>query len=260
MLNLLFAGTATSAARVFAATLFMALSLASEASKDAPTPPGSQVRIVLLGDSTVMTYISGPREFYGWGHFLEEELGPGFKVFNHAAAGRSSKSFWNEKRVGPAMKEKPDIVIVQFGHNDEPGKGEKSETNPNDTYREYLRLYLRAILDAGAKPVFVTPVVRRIYYSDGRLDNSKLRPYAEAMIAVAKEEKIPCFDLNRESFRFFEELGSAKSAKMNAGSGGADFTHFNAEGAKKITAMVATFLRQDMPEAFKVPKDAPLAK
>jgi hypothetical protein len=96
----------------------------------------------------------------------------------------------------------------------------------------------------------VTPVVRRLYYSDGPLDRSKLRPYAKAMIAVAKGEKISCFDLNQESFRFFEELGSAKSAKLNAGSGGADFTHFNAEGAKKITAMVAAFLRQDMPETF----------
>lgn len=234
---------------IFGAAL-LAIPGSTRAEPAKPTAP-RPVKIVLMGDSTVMSHDASRKadgDAYGWGHALQDEMGPGFEVVNFAAPGRSSKSFWEEKRAEHALQLKPDWVVVQFGHNDEPQKGPKRATEANGSYKDYLRMYLKAIREAGARPILVTSVARRTFLPDGHLDNSPLRPYAEAMIAVAKEEDVPCFDLNAESLRYFEKLGSEKATTMGPASKPSDMTHFNQEGARQITALVAGYLRQVIPK------------
>src|SRR5262245_3153365 len=81
------------------------------------------ITIVLVGDSTV-------QPSSGWGPGFEKMLRPEAKYVNWAKGGRSSKSFIDEGWWTKAIAEKPNYVLIQFGHNDQPGKGPQRETDP----------------------------------------------------------------------------------------------------------------------------------
>ena len=49
-------------------------------------------------------------------------FGPEIQVVNLALNGRSSKSFRDEGAWAKVLPEKPDFVLIQFGHNDVPGR------------------------------------------------------------------------------------------------------------------------------------------
>ncbi|MCK5852419.1 hypothetical protein KAH27_05250 [bacterium] len=83
------------------------------------------ITIVLVGDSTVTDDV-------GWGGAFAERLNDKVKTLNFAKKGSSSKSFYDLKYFVPALKAKPDYVFIQFGHNDQPGKGPDRETDPKD--------------------------------------------------------------------------------------------------------------------------------
>src|SRR5207244_3825066 len=74
------------------------------------------VRIVLVGDSTV-------NDVGGWGPGFQSFFAAEVEVVNLAKNGRSSKSFRAEGLWGLALAAKPDYILIQFGHNDGPGKG-----------------------------------------------------------------------------------------------------------------------------------------
>jgi len=137
------------------------------------------VRVALIGDSTVASYPEPPADrpgLTGWGQVFDEFFNDRVTVLNHAASGHSSKSFIGEGLWRKTLEAKPDYVFIQFGHNDQPGKGERS-TDVNSDYQEYLRQYVKDARAIGAKPVFVTPVTRRTF-QDGK-PHTTLPPYAE---------------------------------------------------------------------------------
>ena len=110
------------------------------------------IRIVVIGDSTVASYPKPPKDrpdLTGWGQVFGEYFGPNVKVLNHAKSGRSSKSFQKEGLWKKALEEKPDYVFIQFGHNDCPGKGDRT-TDPKTDFRDYLRKYIEDSRKAGA--------------------------------------------------------------------------------------------------------------
>ena len=59
------------------------------------------------------------------------------------------------------LASEPNYVLIQFGHNDNPGKGPKLETDPQTTYRDNMMRYIKEVKAAGAVPVLVTSIVRR---------------------------------------------------------------------------------------------------
>src|SRR5688500_15651941 len=83
----------------------------------------SKVRIVLAGDSTVT-------DNAGWGRGFAKSMNESVQVVNLARGGRSSKSFRDEGHWQQVLEAKPDYVLIQFGHNDQPGKGPEHETDP----------------------------------------------------------------------------------------------------------------------------------
>jgi lysophospholipase L1-like esterase len=161
---------------------------------------------------------------------------------NLAASGRSSKSFIKEGLWTKALEKRPDYVLIQFGHNDCPGKGDRT-TDPNGDYRDYLRQYISESRKIGAKPILITPVARRTF-ADGRI-TSTLIPYAEAMIAVGKAESVPVVDLHTASVDLFNRLGDEASADLNCSP--EDRTHFSPKGAKAVSALIIERLPQAEP-------------
>src|SRR5262245_51357511 len=121
--------------------------------------PGEHVRIALVGDSTVA-------EGGGWGPGFRAAFGPAVEVLNFAQNGRSSKSYRAEGFWEPVLAARPHYVLVQFGHNDNPGKGPDRETDPATTYRANLTRYLEEARAAGAIPILVTSIVRRNLTAD----------------------------------------------------------------------------------------------
>ena len=144
-------------------------------------------------------------------------------------------AFINEGIWGKTLEAKPDILMIQFGHNDSHAPGRPESTDAATDFRDYLRQYIDQARAAGGRPILVTPVQRRTYGSDGKLNNSLL-PYADAMKAVAAEKRVDVIDLNASSGKLYEQLGAA--ANDVVANAPKDRTHFNEQGARMMSHLV----------------------
>ena len=95
------------------------------------------IHIVLVGDSTVASYPPNDA-MRGWGQLLPEFFRAEARFSNLAQPGRSSRSFRAEGHWAEALRMAPDCIFIQFGHNDQPGKGPERETDPATSYRHFL--------------------------------------------------------------------------------------------------------------------------
>ena len=171
------------------------------------------IRIVLVGDSTVASYVKPPKDrpdLTGWGQVFGAFFTDRVTVLNHAQSGASSKSFIREGRWQKALAAKGDYIFVQFGHNDSHTKDGKPAVAPATDFQDYLRQYIDEARAAGAKPVLVTPVARRTF-ANGKI-HTALQPYADAMLKVGREKNVPVIDLHAASMKLFGRLGDQGSA------------------------------------------------
>ena len=214
-----------------ALTIFLSLVAMLGISQSAET---AKLTIVIIGDSTVCNY---PPEHAcrGWGQFIAEHFKDTVRVANHAASGRSTKTFIAEGRWKRALDEKPDFVLIQFGHNDSHGAGRPEATDAATDYRDFLRRYADESRAAHATPIFITPMYRRTFDVDGKLKDI-LQPYADAMKAVAAEKKVPLIDLHTSSGALFQQLGKEHCPEL--ANSPTDFTHFNEKGARAMADLV----------------------
>jgi lysophospholipase L1-like esterase len=205
----------------------------------------ASVRIVLAGDSTVN--VGG-----GWGPGFCADLTPNVTCVNLARNGRSSKSYYNEGVWNDVLAQKADYILIQFGHNDMPGKGPERETDPNTTYAANMRRYIEQARAEGARPVIVTSLSRR-NYKDGVLVED-LTAYANAAKRVASEEGVPVIDLNAESTRLLKTMTQEQADQFDAvghpdaAGNTLDRTHLNAHGSQVFGRMVADDLAKVCPE------------
>jgi lysophospholipase L1-like esterase len=205
------------------------------------------LRLAIIGDSTVCEYPPG-HSCRGWGHHIQDYFKDTVQVLNLARSGRSTKTFINEGLWVQTLEQKPDIILIQFGHNDSHNPDRPESTDAATDYQDYLQRYIDEARAIGAKPIFITPVQRRTYGPDGKLDNS-LIIYADAMKSVAAEKKVNLIDLNASSGRLYEQLGPA--ANDIVASAPDDRTHFNENGARMMAHLVMQELTQVEPRLAK---------
>ena len=200
------------------------------------------VRIVLVGDSTV-------NDQGGWGPGLRASFGSEVEVVNLARNGRSSKSFRDEGAWKPALEARANYILIQFGHNDGPGKGPDRETDPTTTYRENMARYIDEARAVGAEPVLVTSIVRRVFTPEGKIRRDTLAPYVEAVRALAAEKNAPLIDLYSLTLAQAEKLGPDGCAEIDARDqdGKRDRTHLGPKGRQEIGAMAARELARVAP-------------
>ncbi len=209
----------------------------------------AESKIWLIGDSTVASYSQKRYPQAGWGQALQEYCKPGVKVVNRAIPGFSTKSYYDNSPWSRIMQGigKGDYLFIQFGHNDQKIRNPKKYTNPDSTYRDYLKKFISESRSKGAIPILVTPICRRKFTKAGKLRKT-LGKYPDAVRIVAKEEKVPLVDLNAISFKKFQEIGPEKTkeifnylpkGKYKAWPDGrVDDTHFKLPGAKIIAGWV----------------------
>jgi len=203
------------------------------ASASEPATESRPLRIVVLGDSTVCDYPANS-PIRGWGQMLGEGFKKPVAIRNLAASGRSTKTFIAEGRLKKALEEPADYALIQFGHNDSHGKDRPESTDAATDYKEFLRTYVDSFQKAGTQPILVTPMHRRMF-KDAKV-TEELRPYAEAMKAVAEEKKVPVIDLYTLSGALFEKLGDEGSADLSCSA--KDRTHFSEQGARAMAALI----------------------
>jgi pectinesterase len=215
--------------------------LAALAAAPLQSPAARTLRIVLVGDSTVT-------DDSGWGAGFRQLALEGVDVVNLAANGRSSKSFIDEGRWKDALERRGNYYLIQFGHNDEPGKGPERETDPKTTFRANIIRYVDEARGAGGTPILVTSLVRRLYNEDGTIRTTQT-PYVEAVRAVAKEKQVPLIDLHAISKADAEEAGDDVWADLSPRDqkGDVDRTHLNAKGGGVVGRMVVDALRAAVP-------------
>jgi lysophospholipase L1-like esterase len=221
------------------AGFLLALTVGLGAGMTASQTPAERIRIVLVGDSTVA-------EAGGWGPGLRAAFGSGIEVVNFALNGRSSKSFLNEGAWALALAAKPHFVLIQFGHNDVPGKGPDRETDPATTYRANLTRYVGDARAIGATPILVTSIVRRNLTPAGKVQPDSLVPYVAAVRAIAKEHRVPLMDLYERTREQCERLGRAgcNALGTTTAAGTLDTTHLGPTGQREIGALASReFLR-----------------
>ena len=165
--------------------------------------------IFICGDSTAASYDPNETPMTGWGQVLNEFL-PDIPVFNHAKAGRSTKSFLEEgllQALDGSLRP-GDLMLVQFAHNDENEKPER-HTEPWTDFSLNLGTFASFAKARGARPVFLTPICMRIW-ENGVLQETH-GEYPEAMRVQARELSVPLIDVYRESFRIVSEAGEEGS-------------------------------------------------
>ena len=185
----------------------------------------------------------------GWGAGFARLGTEGVEVINMAASGRSSKSFIDEGLWAKALALKGRYYLVQFGHNDEPGKGPERETDPPTTFRAFMASYVDESRAIGATPILVTSLVRRLYTGDGRIRTSQT-PYVDAVRALAAEKHVPLIDLHAISLADAENAGDDVWADLSPrdAEGQVDRTHLNAKGGDVVGRMVVQSLREIVPD------------
>lgn len=173
--------------------------------------PAVMAKFILVGDSTTAAH-------GGWGPaFCGERLSGAATCINLARAGRSSSSYRAEGAWALALSEMaapgfaPVFVLIQFGHNDQPGKPGRS-TNLATEFPANLERFVVEARAAGATPILVTPLTRR-GFKDGRLADT-LGPWAQAVREVGARVSAPVVDLHASSAKAVEALGPVEAAKF----------------------------------------------
>ncbi|MEU0658731.1 rhamnogalacturonan acetylesterase [Streptomyces lavendulocolor] len=221
-------------------------------------PPGARPRtrtVWIAGDSTAARKTPDEAPETGWGMALPFFLTPHLAVANHAVNGRSSKSFVDEGRLGTVLAglRPGDLLLVQFGHNDQKAGDPARYTEPWTTYREHLLRYVSGARARGARPVLLTPVERRRFDAGGAAVPTH-REYPAAMRALAAEEEVALVDVQAASLAEWQRLGPeaskayftwlAPGESPNHPDGKQDNTHFRPRGAIEVARLVAAGLRE----------------
>lgn len=240
----------------------LALALPAAVTLAAPLQP---IRVILVGDSTMAPH-------NGYGDALCARFTRAVTCVNLAANGRSSSSFRAEGRWADvqqllregAGKFGANYVLIQFGHNDQPGK--RSATDLVTEFPANMVRYAEETRALGGIPVLVTPLTRRTF--KGAYLHDTLGPWAEATRHAAAREHAILLDLNADSAAAVQRMGSAeadtlameppdrhdpvptdpnKVEPVGKTKSRFDWTHLGQKGAAFFGAMVACELAQAAP-------------
>ena len=232
-----------------ALTLFAVLLLAPAALAQEP------VTVFLAGDSTMAPKLETKRPETGWGeqlqkHFDERKV----RVDNHAANGRSTRTFIGEGRWQAILDKLKagDYVLIQFGHNDQ-SKEKVDRYTPPDDFRRNLERFVAEVRAKKATPVLLTPVMRRRFDKDGKFYDTH-GEYPDLTRRVAAEQKVALIDMHRLSEKVLVKYGPEESRKLflqlkagenpNYPKGVEDNTHFSPLGADIMAALAVDGFRE----------------
>lgn len=190
-------------------------------------------RVFYIGDSTVQFNKIDTYPQTGMSQVLELFLRPDVRVLPHGKNGRSTKSFLDEGRFAPVQAQlgSGDFLLIQFGHNDEKDDPAR-HTDAFGSFQENLRFFIRAARKAGAYPVLITPIARRLFDEAGSFLPGSHGDYPDAIRQVGLETQVPVADLTALTEREIAQLGDEASKPLFVWP--KDNTHLKYEGAVRM--------------------------
>ncbi|MET0581366.1 MAG: cupin domain-containing protein [Pseudoxanthomonas sp.] len=198
-------------------------------------------QVFVAGDSTASEYGPDRAPRTGWGQVLQTYLDDSWKVRNHAQSGRSARSFIEQGWLDGIARDlrKGDVLLIQFGHNDEKIEDPARYNEPLQAYPQWLMRYVALARERGATPILLTPVARRKFDHGQLLDTHGL--YAQAVRDLAARERIGLIDLTATSMDWLRALGdeASKAFYMQVPEQSqADDTHLQRRGAFAVACLV----------------------
>ena len=252
------------------------------------------IKVHTIGDSTMAEYDESTTDKRGWGMYLASFFDPAFvTVNNRGKSGADTRGFYTGAAYWPSVKSQMsagDYLIIQFAHNDEgndsnlagldnqeyatycaehslPAPTDARGTNPQTTYRDYLRLFIDEARALGVNPVLVGPICRAYFSGNNitrkgqhdlgdkfaKIENGELlknqsvpatdlsMSYVEAMRVVAAEKNVPFIDLTDATRQLYLSYGESQCLNLLFCSG--DKTHTNAMGGNLVARAAAQLLK-----------------
>jgi lysophospholipase L1-like esterase len=175
-------------------------------------------------------------------------------VRNFAVNGRSTKSFIDEGKWAAVVDQlkRGDVVLIEFGHNDEKIEDSTRYTNPYTGYRHNLERFVGEARARGATPVLCSPIVRRKFNDHGVLEDTH-GAYPLVVRDVARDSSVLFLDLQLATEELVARAGPEGSKALyvwvapNTNTmypqGRQDDTHLSVAGATEVARMVATRLK-----------------
>lgn len=197
--------------------------------------------IYLCGNSTVVDQDEEP--WASWGQMITRFFNDSIAVANYAESGETASTFCSVGRFKRILRDlrEGDFVVMEFGHNDQKQRFPGAGAYYNFTYT--LKTMIDEVRARKATPILVTPTQRR-FFKDGKIQETHA-DYPEAMMTLARRERVTIIDLHQYTREMFEKWGEEDSKKAfvhypaNTFPGQttalADNTHFNAYGAYQIS-------------------------
>lgn len=256
-------------------------------------PGNAVIKVHTIGDSTMAEYDENTTDKRGWGMYLGSFFDPAFvTVNNRGKSGADTRGFYTGAGYWPSVKSQMtagDYLIIQFAHNDEgtvtygmdnleyaaycsanglPAPTDARGTNPQTTYRDYLRLFIDEARALGVNPILVAPICRK-YFANGdirrngrhdlgdkfhKIENGVLlenqsvpaddhsMDYVYAMSVVAQEKNVPFINLTEATREMYVEYGEAQCTQLLFCNG--DNTHTNAMGGNLIARKAAMMMKE----------------
>ena len=227
-------------------------------------------RVFTIGDSTMSDYKPAATPKRGWGMYLQAFFNAdSVEVINRGKSGASTRTFYETEALWLSVRKQfhsGDYLIIQFAHNDEKCKGEDvyvknrelfaqgkdtltdmRGTEPNTTYKEYLRRFISEAREMGVTPILMSPVCRA-YFKDGKINDegrhvlSPDKDYVRCMREVAEEMWVPLLEMTTASQELFERQGKdfCMENYFNCG----DKTHTSATGGMAVAALAYNLINQ----------------
>jgi lysophospholipase L1-like esterase/quercetin dioxygenase-like cupin family protein len=198
-------------------------------------------RVFIAGDSTASAYGEERAPRAGWGMALPSFLGPRWEVRNEAISGRSARSFVEQGALDAIARDlrRGDVLLVQFGHNDEKREDATRYTEPRQEFPRWLMRYVAVARERGATPILVTPLARRVFDHGQLLDTHG--EYAQAVRDLAQRESLGLIDLTARSMDWLRALGDEPSRLFYMHvpePRQADDTHLQWRGATAVACLV----------------------
>jgi lysophospholipase L1-like esterase len=211
--------------------------------------------IWIAGDSTASSKKLDKRPESGWGEYLGEYLSQDIIIRNLAENGRSTTSFIREGKLDLIDQgiQKNDILLIQFGHNDQKSIDPNRYADVNHAYPNQLKHMIEVALKHDALPVCLTPITRRDFV-DGVLNENTHLGYPMAMKKLCHQEGIMLIDLFKITQDLLTDLGEEASTSLflhlkpgespNYPHGVMDNTHLNETGARLIASIIALHIKK----------------
>lgn len=218
----------------------------------------SGITVHLAGDSTMAIQRESQRPLTGWGEPLPSMLCDNVNLLNHAKNGRSSKSFIDEGLWDDLLSQvRPnDVVLIQFGHNDQKSDNPALYASPWLNYQQNLQQFVTHITAQRAVPVLLTSITRRSFNTHSELEQT-LGEYPAVARLVAADTETKLIDLHAMTRDLVTQTGVNESKKFylhlqaglhpNYPQGIADNTHLSGTGANDIAKLVAIKLKGFFP-------------